>query len=190
MDMEIKFLHENFTEKDPKQLMDHIERMGSGKAPFFSKTLGLVYDKLIEKAFPKPPVPSGSGLGKSVEVQVVADPAPPPKASTSISSVPPTPTQTGGTRPSSPVSSSSASSSSSTPPPASSSPLPGWASLVCNQCGETAMLEDLYDGLRCPECPSRGGKKGRPFMQCELCNVVRVTPRTSCIKNMCQARFI
>ena len=185
--MEIKFLHENFTEKDPKQLMDHIERMGSGKAPFFSKTLGLVYDKLIEKAFPKPPVPSGSGLGKSVEVQVVADPAPPPKASTSISSVPPTPTQTEGTRPSSPVTPFPPS----TPPPTSSSPLPRWASLVCTQCGETAMLADLYDGLRCPECPSRPrGKKGRPYMQCGLCNVVRVTPRISCIKNLCQARFI
>ncbi|KAF9642810.1 hypothetical protein BDM02DRAFT_3273313 [Thelephora ganbajun] len=54
MDMEIQFFHENFTEKDPKLLMDHIQRMASGEAPFFSTTLSLVYGKLLEKAFTQP----------------------------------------------------------------------------------------------------------------------------------------
>ena len=53
--MEIEFLHQKFTEKDPKLLMDHIQRMASGEAPFFATTLGVVYDKLAEKAFPKRP---------------------------------------------------------------------------------------------------------------------------------------
>ena len=62
MDMEIQFLHEKFTEKDPRLLIGHIQRMASGEAPFFATTLGLVYEKLVEKAFSRP-VPSGSGLG-------------------------------------------------------------------------------------------------------------------------------
>ena len=49
MDMEIQFLHETFLGKDPKLLVDHIRRMGSGEAPLFSTTLSLVYDKLAEK---------------------------------------------------------------------------------------------------------------------------------------------
>jgi hypothetical protein len=51
LDMEIQFFHEMITEKDPKLLIDHIERMASGGTPFFPTTLSLVYDKLFEKAF-------------------------------------------------------------------------------------------------------------------------------------------
>ena len=184
MDIEIKFLHECFAKKDPKQLMDHIQRMGSGDAPFFAKTLGLVYDRLIEKTFTRP-APSGSGLGKSVEVQSVADPAPPPKAPSSISSVPPTPIGTSSTLLVSPQ-----------PPAPSPLPIPvstnsssRLARLVCNQCGESASLADLYEGLRCPQCPSRGGGRGRPWMRCQLCSTVRAESRTNCIRNSCQARF-
>ena len=184
MDMEINFLHECFSKKDPKQLMDHIQRMGSGEAPLFAKTLGLVYDRLIEKTFTRP-VPFGSGLGKSVEVQSVADPAPPPEASSSISSVPPTPIGTSGTLPFSPQ-----------PPAPSPIPIPvslnassRLAQLVCVQCRESAFLAVLYDGLRCPQCPPRSGGRGRPWMRCQLCSTVRAEPRTNCIKNSCQARF-
>jgi hypothetical protein len=51
LDMEIEFFHERFADKDPKLLIDHIERMASGGTLFFPTTLSLVYDKLFEKAF-------------------------------------------------------------------------------------------------------------------------------------------
>ena len=342
--MEIQFLHNSCAEKDPKLLMDHIRRMGPREAPFFSKMLGLVYGRLIEKAFPRP-VPSGSGLGKSIEVQAIGDHAPSLKTSTSVSgvppaptrtwgtifsdpspeksvgvrldraqgahleesvgvqldwpqighqkesagvqldwtriarssNVPPTPTRTRGTQPSgsSPEKSvgvrldqaqvvhpkesvgvqldqaqighrnesagdqlnwalvfhppkksveaeldwstshrRKASTSTSRAPPAptwtggilpsgplpptpsptspsvSSDPPPRWVSLVCNQCGKSRMVGDLHGGTRCPECPSRGGKRGRPYMRCELCNTARVTPRITCAKILCGASFI
>ena len=185
MDIEINFLYECFSKKDPKQLMDHIQRMGSREAPFFAKTLGLVYDGLIEKTFTRP-TPSGSGLGKSVEVQSVADPAPPPKASSSISSVPPTPIGTSSTLPFSPQ-------PPAPPPlpiPVSSDPSSRLARLVCVLCGGSAFLADLYEGLRCPQCLPRSEGKKRPRMRCQLCSTVRVGPRTTnCINNACQARF-
>ena len=64
MTMEIEFLTSNFTKKNPKLLMKHIRRMASGGVPFFSTTLSLIYDKLVEKVFPQTIVP-GSGLGQS-----------------------------------------------------------------------------------------------------------------------------
>ena len=160
--------------------MDHIRRMGSREAPFFPETLGLVYRKLIEKTFTRP-VPSGF-----VEVQVVGDPAPPPKASASISSVPPALIRTGGTQPSSPL----PPIPSPTPPRVPSVPPPRLASLLCNQCGGCEKLTNLYDGTRCPRCPERVDGRGRPYMQCGLCSVVRVTPRATCVRQLCQANFI
>lgn len=176
MDMEIRFLHESFADKDPKLLMDHIQRMASGEAPFFAGTLSLVYDGLVGKTFTQS-TPSSSGLGKPTECQGVAVPSPLLQASTSSSNVP---------LPSTP----------SDPPPSglqAPEPEPAlgpWTWLQCNQCGNSATKEELYDGLRCPDCPSRGGKKGRPYMQCPLCNVVRVTPRDICVKILCRARFM
>ena len=182
MDMEIQFLHESFTEKDPKLLMDHIQKMASGEMPFFARTLSLVYDKLVEKAFPKP-IPSGSGLGKPIEVPSVADPTPPHQELASTSSVP------------------SISTSSNTPlpgPQPAPAPNPEPVSwnistssvwLQCNQCGVPAAKGALHDGVRCPECPPRINGRGRPYMECPLCNVVRVTPRETCVKILCQARF-
>ena len=76
MDMETQFLHDNFTEKDSKLFMEHIQRMAFGEAPFFATTLSLVYDKLVEKAFAQP-VPSGSGFRQSVKFESVADPSSP-----------------------------------------------------------------------------------------------------------------
>ena len=63
MDMEIQFLHKNFTKKDPELLMGHIKKMASREAPFFATTLSLVFDKLVEKTSSRP-VPTGSGFGK------------------------------------------------------------------------------------------------------------------------------
>ena len=64
MTMEIEFLTSNFTEKNPKPLMKHIQRMASVGAPFFSTTLSLIYDKLVEKVFPQTIAP-GSGIRQS-----------------------------------------------------------------------------------------------------------------------------
>ena len=76
MDMEIEFLRGNFTEKHPKLLMEHIQRMASGEAPFFSKTLSLVYDKLVEYTSTRPTI-TDPDLGKSPEIrsQSIAEPA-------------------------------------------------------------------------------------------------------------------
>ena len=176
MDMEIQFLHDNFTEKDPKLLMEHILRMASGEAPFFATTLSLVYDKLVEKAFAQP-APSGSGLGKSAEVQSVADPCPRPQASIPISSVPSI--STSGDAPSSIPQ---------TPVPSSTSV--SLARLICNTCLGPARLADLYDGMRCPVCPPRTVKKGRPYMHCSLCRAQRSTNRDDCVNRACRARFM
>ena len=57
MDTEIDIFLENFTDEDPESLMDHIQRMSSGEAPFFPTTLSLLYGKLAEKsAGPTAPV--------------------------------------------------------------------------------------------------------------------------------------
>ena len=149
--MEIEFLHRSFTEKDPKLLMEHIQRMASGEAPFFSKTLSLVYDKLVEYASTRP-VTSGSNLGKSPDIgsQGIVEPTPAP-----------------------------------TPDPGSRMVL-----LKCWQCGERAMLRDLYDGLRCPVCPPRTASKGRPFMQCPMCDIVRGLPKDHCVRRSCLVGFL
>ena len=183
MDIEVQFLHENFTEKDPKLLMEHIQRMASGEAPFFATTLSLVYDKLVERAFARF-IPSGSGLGKSTQAQSVASPCPPLQAPTSISGVPSTSTsEAPSSVPQTPVPAPN-------PGPIPSSTPPPLAWLRCNQCHVPARLEDLYHGMRCPECPERGGGKGRPFMECSLCRIVRATRRNHCVRNACQARFV
>ena len=85
--MEIEFLHENLTGKDPKLLMDHIQRMASGEAPFFATTLSSVYSKLIEKAFAQS-TPSSSGFVKSIQVHNAVVPSPPIQASTSTPGIP------------------------------------------------------------------------------------------------------
>lgn len=35
MEMEVKFFHKKFPGKDPKPLMDHLQKLASGEAPFF-----------------------------------------------------------------------------------------------------------------------------------------------------------
>ncbi|KAF9650015.1 hypothetical protein BDM02DRAFT_1689789 [Thelephora ganbajun] len=182
MDMEIQFFHENFTEEDPKLLMDHIRRMGSGEVPLFSTTLSLVYDKLVENAFTQP-ISSSSALEKSTSGQSVTEPAPPLQVTNSISSIGPSSTPD-ATSPSSlqvPIP---------TPGPVPSGSTDRVAWLECMQCGELSRLKDLYDGLRCPLCPERSTKKGRPFMQCQLCSIARGTHRGDCIRRGCRATFV
>jgi hypothetical protein len=181
--MEIEFLHEKIPMNDPKLLMEHIQRMASGEAPFFATTLSLVHDKLIEKAFAKP-VPSGSGLGKSAEVQSVADPRSPLQASTSVPSVP------------IPTSSEATSSSSQAPAPSfalesvPSSTSHGLVWLECVRCSQPARVGALYNGLHCPVCPPKGAKKKRPCMVCTLCGAGQSELRDKCMRKKCEARFM
>ena len=154
MDMEIQFLHEKFTEKDPKSLMGHIRIMASGEAPFFARTLSLVYDKLVEKTFAQP-FPSGSSLGKSAEVESAADPFLPLQPSTSIFNIPSTPASTCV----SPVSSfiPRTPTPNLTPAPASSSTATQLTWLQCRKCHQLAELAELGNGLRCPRCLKKAG---------------------------------
>ena len=64
MDAEVEFLHKSLAKQNSKKLlMEHIERMASGEAPFFPTTLSLVYDTLVEGYFPQ--TTSGPHPGKS-----------------------------------------------------------------------------------------------------------------------------
>jgi len=186
MDTEIQFLHNNFTEKDSKLLMDHIQKMAFGEAPFFATALSLVYDKLVEKAFAQP-VPSGSGLGQSAKVKSVANPCSPLQPPISVPRAPPTPTLSNV--PSTP------SSVPQTPAPA---PIPGpvppstatrFTWLQCHRCLTATGLRDLHDGLRCPRCPARD-ERGPPLMQCKLCRTIRTVRKDTCLKIICGARFV
>ena len=258
MDMEIQFLHETFTGKEPELLANHIRRLGTREAWFFPTTLSLVFDRLVEKTVARS-VPSGSGLGKSVKIQdtvvhttlpqasISASPTPAirtwanlaasfssrpksieiqetvahttlPRASTSASPSPaspipwdsvaasPTPAfpTSWGSVPAFPIPTNriswaavSGSSSSRTPVPTpapvslpvSPNNQPPLTWLVCSKCDRRALSVGLYRGIHCPKCLSRGGKKGRPYMQCQLCDTVQVTLGTNCIKKSCQTRF-
>ena len=186
MDMEIEFIHNNFTEKNPKLLMEHIWRMASGEALFFSTTLSLVYDGLLERVFTQ----SGSGSGKPTDIWNQSVPKATPTTQTSNPTLGFYPPFTFNL-PSSPR----------RQPPApvlefeteyvpEPGPIPlGAVWLECFQCSQRARMRDLEDGLRCPRCPSRSAKKGRPFMQCPSCNQVRTMCRDNCTRLACQARF-
>jgi DNA-directed RNA polymerase subunit RPC12/RpoP len=181
MDIEIQFLHESFPGKGPKLLVDHIRRMGSGEAPLFATTLSLVYEKLFEKTVART-ISSGSGLGKSTEIQDTVVNTTSPQASTSAFS---TLSWLSGTTP-----------SSSQPPVPTPAPVArsipsndrlAWP--VCTKCGGRASLRNLHDGVRCPTCPSRSARKGRPYMHCQSCGSVLVKSYTNCARKVCQARF-
>lgn len=188
MDMELEFLHKNFTEKNPKQLIEHIQRMASGEAPFFSATLGLVYDKLIERVLVQP-IAADSGPGK-------------PTNQSAVESTPTTKTLDPTGNICSPSMSNTPLPPSQQPPTPAPQPAPGLGSepeqdpvplgavwLKCFQCSERARVKALFDGLRCPQCPSRGSKKGRPFMRCPACNLIRVVRKDFCDRTACRARF-
>jgi hypothetical protein len=176
LDMEIQFLHERFTEKDPKFLMDHIRRMGSGEAPFFPTTLSLVYGRLVEKAFPKR-TSFGFDLGYLTGGQGPTIPTPILQASTSTSSVASPPT-----------------SSFNLQAPAPTPLTTKRVGLKCARCGCIISIYSLYDGLYCPQCPETGrngkGEKGRPFMRCAGCNALREGHGTVCLKPKCGGEFM
>ena len=181
--MEIQFFHERVTEKDPKRLIDSIQRMASGKAPFFPETLSLIFDRLVEKAFTKRtifgPGPGGCTAGESQNFT----PTPPPQASTSTSSAL-----------SLPIVDTVASSSNLQAPASTYGPVPpittpNSAWLKCVKCGQVARLRDLRKGLRCPKCP-KAKNNPPPLMQCTSCNKVRGSRVQGECGKKCKKRFM
>lgn len=180
--MEIQFLHENVVEKDPKLLIDRLQKMASGEAPFFPTTLSLVYDKLVEKAFTKH-TPFGPGPGDCTEGHGVIYTTP-SQASTSTSNIDSSTTVGPAASPSNlqdPVS---------TPGPNLSTTTAQLARLKCTRCGEVALLRDLYRDLYCPLCPESVKKGRRALMECTVCGVVRGMNRDDCIRKICRRRFM
>jgi len=171
--MEIQFICENFTEKDPKSLMDHIQSMASGEAPFFATTLSLVYYKLVQKIFSKR-APLGSGLGG----QTIATPTPSLQESTSTSSV---------------ILSSNWQAPAPVTEPVTSDTVIKWVGLKCARCFNVASIHNLRDDLYCPQCPDTGrngrGEKGWPFMRCMGCNDLRELRIGGCVKAKCRGVF-
>lgn len=182
MDMEIEFLFRNFSETNPKAFMEHIQRMASGEAQFFPKTLSLVYDNLAERALTQPTT-SGPGSGNPTETenQTVAEPTPTTQAPDITVNADSSPTPNvpllPGQQPPAPG-----------PDP---DPIPlGAVWLECFTCGQRSRMRDLHDSVRCPRCPSRGSRKGRPFMRCPSCNLIRNVVRDTCVRFACQTRFV
>lgn len=191
--LEIEFLHRHLTERNPKLLTEHIQKMTSGGAPFFATTLSLIYDKLVEKAFPQTTT-SGSGLGQSSgtggqsvtnstnqmndtsqgPAHQVANPA--SNLNTPSTSTPTVPLPS--------------SFQTTAPTPGSSSAAARVAWLVCRKCGRQSRLRDLYIGLLCPICPPVITKKERARMKCQLCGHGRATQTPNCAVKRCQARFM
>jgi len=183
LDTEIQFFHERVTKNDPKLLIDCIQRMASGEAPFFPTTLSLVYDKLVEKAFTKQsPFGSGPEVFSAGDNYFVKPTAFPEASAFTFSIPPPLIADT--------VASSSnlqAPASTCGPAPPSTTPNSTW--LKCVQCGEVARLRDLRGGLRCPKCP-KAGKIPAPLMKCTSCNAVHESRREDCAKKKCRKRFM
>ena len=184
--MEIEVLYQNFIKNDPKHLVDYIQRVASGEAPFFPTTLSLVFEKLIGTKLPK------SDSEKSLEGQNVTTPRP-AQASSSTSIVAP-----------SSISTSNASSSTTptvTRPPVAippafpisvARPLPGpdqkW--LLCRVCRGFTRVAYLSGGLHCPRCRPVVKKIKQALMVCTGCGRKRATTVNTCIGATCRARFM
>jgi len=198
--MEIQFLHETFTGKDPKLLIDHIQRMVSGEAPFFPATLSLVYDRLAEQKFPKN-ISFSSGPWGFTTSQTITTPTPPVRTSpltfgitspptsnipsSTTTNIPPLPTRR--------ILPSSFLAPTPTPRPVSPNPTVGRAGLRCVRCCEVTPVKSLYSNLLCPWCSAEGkngkGEKGRPFMRCTECNTLRDKRGGVCLKPKCRRQF-
>ena len=165
--MEIDFLLDDITEKNPKSLTDYIKSVAFGESLLFPTTLSLVYDGLVGRSFPKQEAGGQSAAERA------------PRASNSTSGINPSPTLA-------PLPSTQQAEYE--PEPELVPPGAVW--LTCFRCDEPARVQDLYAETRCPRCPSRGPRKGRPFMQCPSCNQIRVVLRDRCFTKSCQARFV
>ena len=60
--------------------------------------------------------------------------------------------------------------------------------LVCHRCGEHARLQELFCGLRCPQCSLLGFP--RPLMLCPACKTVRNMCSNSCLNPSCATTFV
>ena len=179
--MEIQFLHNRVTEKDPKLLIDRIQRMASGEAPFFPTTLSLVFDKLVEKACTKR-TPLGPGPGVCTESESPVHPTP-PQASTPTSNIPPPPAINTF------ASSSNLQAPASTHGPVPPITTPSSTRLECRQCGRASRMRDLRENKRCPLCPA-GSKKGTILMRCSSCKTLRGANTGACGRKGCRKIFL
>ena len=164
--MEIKFFLDNLNNENSELLLKHVTKMASGKELFLPATLGLVYDKLIEKTL-APPTASGPGKPSEIGNEAIF-----------------------GIVPSTLVASSFTFTSPPRPSPQTARPTSGprTVRLKCSRCGESARLRDLYEGVRCPRCSSTGIK--RSLMSCPLCDIVRGRlGGDRCVRNACQVKF-
>jgi len=175
--MEIQFFHEKAVKTNPRLMDECIRKMGSGEAPFFPTKLGLVYDKLVTKA-PFDTHPSGPTEGKS-PIRLIHS----PRALTSTRNINISLTVGPAT------SSSNLQTAAPTcdPDPLTTTTQSAW--LRCIRCYKAARLQDLYKGLRCPQCPSVNGWK-RPIMQCTSCNLLRSEASRECAGKKCGRRFM
>ena len=184
--MELQFFRERAAEMDPKLLIDHIQRMASGEAPFFSTTLSLVYDELVEKSFTEH-TPSDPGPGGCTEGESPIHPIP-PQSSTPTPNTPPLPAAD------TIASSSNLQAPASIHVPVPPTIIPSTTWLKCRQCGEPSWLRDLRKGLHCPRCPLGGGggkkQKAKILMQCSSCNQARGTLRGDCERRACRRIFL
>jgi hypothetical protein len=172
MEMEIEVLHQNFTKKDPKLLVDYIQSAMSGEAAFFPTTLSLVYDRLIGKVLPKDTAPGPEPEKNYWSWGKTAETTNPFQASSSTSTAAPFFIAT----------------------PAAFTITLTEPNLMCIRCCGLARLERLYDGLFCPRCSDDGknglGKRGRPYMKCSVCNFLRTTRVGMCPSRLCEATFV
>ena len=195
MEMEIEALCQNFAKKDPKLLVGYVRSAASGEVPFFPVTLSLVYGKLAGTAFPKGSSDSNpenprEGLTITTtpnpfQASGIASVTALPTASDDSSSTAPTPAFT---RPTAtiPVSPFNRGLTTLTSTPTNQS------SLMCVRCRGYPQLEQLYNRLHCPWCPKTGknglGVRGRPFMACSECNLLRTARVDKCLR--CGATFV
>ena len=177
--MEIEVLYRNFLKNDPKQLMDYIQRVASGEAPFFPTTLSLVFEKLIGTKFPKPDSeqpPEGQNVTTSNPVQASSSTV---VAPASIS------TSNGGSSTTPTV----------TPPPTISPlayppPNAGKMWLRCVRCRECTRVANLTGGLRCPWCLPLVMQMKEASMACTGCGRKRTGRVDTCTAADCRAIFM
>lgn len=183
LEMEIQLLREKFTEKDPKLIMEQIQRMASEGTSFIPTTLGLVYDKLLEDALSA----STPNVTSSSTPNVTSSSTPDVTSSSTPSVASPS---TFGVISPSAFGITSSCTFGIVPSYLHAAPI---SRLRCARCCCITSVYNLYDGLYCPQCPATGrngkNQRGRPFMRCTNCDALRVRGGNVCLNSKCGEQF-